>query len=1097
MEAGRKFLLLVEDESLIALDTKQILEGYGYRVHIVKNGVSAVAAVAGNPGIDLVLMDINLGPGIDGTETAALILKDYDLPIVFLSSHVEPAVVAKTEKITSYGYVVKNAGDTVLDASIKMAFKLFEAKIEARDKTAALSHSQRLMQYIIEHLHGEVAVFDREMRYIYVSQSFLAMFQVKRPDVIGRCHYDLFPGLAERIRDAHRRALAGDVVRADDDPFVQEDGRTDWTTWECRPWYEAGGAIGGIILYSEVTTPRKQAEEKLRESEERYRAVFDNSPDAIMLTIPDGGILEANPAAERLFGYSSEELCRMGRKGIIDATDPRLAPALEERSRTGRFFGETAFIRKDGSKFDAEVSSVIFRDREGRARTAVAIRNISDRKRAEEELRKRNQYIEAILDHMPIGFAANTIDDGRVRYMNDLFATTYGWPRDVLTDVERFFVNVYPGSEGEAMKARILDDMRSGDPERMVWNDVRISTQGGGHRYVSARNIPLLEQNLMVSTVWDTTQIHESQEALREAEGRYRLLFEQSPDGIVILDPETARILEFNETAHRQLGYSREEFARLTVSDIEVIETPEITRAHIDRIMREGGDEFETKHRTKDGEIRHILVRARYTSLGGRPIYHCIWRDVTADKGAERALRESEKRLNDILFSMADWVWEVDAAGVYTYSSIQGEALFGRPTADIVGKTPFDLMLPREAERLRPVFREISSRKGVIKDLENWNIGRDGRLICLLTNGVPILDERGELKGYRGVDQDITERKRTETSLIESENKYRALVEGHKDVIFSVSADGRVNYVSPAIIGIYGYPQEDVVGKNLFDFLSPRDKEFFAGQMKETLARGSAVGEYPLSVRDDSTRWIRVASQSVVEREVFVGIRGIMSDITEAKRAGEEIRRQLAEKEILLKEVHHRIKNNIASMSAMLSMQAREQADAAARSALLEAKGRIDSVGILYEKLLLGDGYQDVAAKNYVERLAEAVVSLFPALLKVKLELNVGDFELSRKKMFALGIIINELLTNTLKYAFTDQPEGTVRLELHRAENRVTLVLQDDGIGLPEGFDIEKSGGFGLRLVRMLCEQIDGTFTLKGGAGTRFVVVFEDKTGEG
>jgi CheY-like chemotaxis protein len=127
-----KTILLVEDEAIIALTEKMTLEKYGYRVITARTGEEAVATVEKTPAIDLILMDINLGTGIDGTEAAAIILRQRDIPVVFLSSHTEPEVVAKTEKITSYGYVVKDSSGTVLDASIKMAFKLFEAKIKEK-----------------------------------------------------------------------------------------------------------------------------------------------------------------------------------------------------------------------------------------------------------------------------------------------------------------------------------------------------------------------------------------------------------------------------------------------------------------------------------------------------------------------------------------------------------------------------------------------------------------------------------------------------------------------------------------------------------------------------------------------------------------------------------------------------------------------------------------------------------------------------------------------------------------------------------------------------------------------------------------------------
>jgi PAS domain S-box-containing protein len=126
----------------------------------------------------------------------------------------------------------------------------------------------------------------------------------------------------------------------------------------------------------------------------------------------------------------------------------------------------------------------------------------------------------------------------------------------------------------------------------------------------------------------------------REAETRYRALFEQSPDGIVILDPETARPIEFNTAAHRQLGYSREEFARLSLADIDAAETPSQTRSTIAEVRREGSRDFETLQRTCDGQIRHVHVTAQTVQASGGLVYHCIWRDITERKQAEQRVRE-------------------------------------------------------------------------------------------------------------------------------------------------------------------------------------------------------------------------------------------------------------------------------------------------------------------------------------------------------------------------------------------------------------------------------------------------------------------------
>ena len=139
---------------------------------------------------------------------------------------------------------------------------------ERKQAEEALTHSHDLMRYIIEHNRSDVAVHDRELKYVYVSQSYLQDYRVKERDIIGKHHYDVFPDLPQKWRDVHQRVLAGEILSAEDDPYMREDGTVDWTRWECRPWYEADGLIGGIIVYTEIVTERVRAEEELRKHRE-------------------------------------------------------------------------------------------------------------------------------------------------------------------------------------------------------------------------------------------------------------------------------------------------------------------------------------------------------------------------------------------------------------------------------------------------------------------------------------------------------------------------------------------------------------------------------------------------------------------------------------------------------------------------------------------------------------------------------------------------------------------------------------------------------------------------------------------------------------
>lgn len=288
MNNTAKTILLVEDDAIIALSEKKTIEKQGYNVVHALTGEDAVRLMSiSDNGIDLILMDIDLGQGIDGTEAAQIILKGGDIPVIFLSSHAEPDVIDKVEKITSYGYILKGSDPAVLFASVRMAFRLFDANINLKNSYVAilneiterkkaeekLKYSYELLKYFIKHAQAAIAIHDREMRYLYVSDRYIKDYRVNDSDIIGKHHYDVFPDLPEKWRKVHQLALQGVVSNGDEDPFPREDGSLDWTKWECRPWHDIEGNIGGIIVYTEVITDKVNTLLELKQ----YISVFEKA----------------------------------------------------------------------------------------------------------------------------------------------------------------------------------------------------------------------------------------------------------------------------------------------------------------------------------------------------------------------------------------------------------------------------------------------------------------------------------------------------------------------------------------------------------------------------------------------------------------------------------------------------------------------------------------------------------------------------------------------------------------------------------------------------------------------------------------------------
>jgi PAS domain S-box-containing protein len=322
-----RHILLVEDEAIIALAKQQTLQRNGYVVTIAYSGEQAIAAFREDPEtgeqreFDLVLMDIDLGRGIDGTEAAQTILADREVPVVFLSSHTEPAVVEQTEKITSYGYIVKSSAESVLLASIKMAFRLFEARVNEREALRRAAHSHTLMNYVISHARSAIAVHDRNLNYLYVSEEYLRSYDVESERVIGRHHYDVFPDLPQKWRDVHQRSLRGEIISAEDDVFERADGQVLWTRLESRPWYEDDGSIGGIIINTEVTSRTERLNRILAADRSFLNTLLRTMSEGFLALDSKGRILEANEKAREITGYRYDDLIGTMIDEIVVAAD--------------------------------------------------------------------------------------------------------------------------------------------------------------------------------------------------------------------------------------------------------------------------------------------------------------------------------------------------------------------------------------------------------------------------------------------------------------------------------------------------------------------------------------------------------------------------------------------------------------------------------------------------------------------------------------------------------------------------------------------------------------------------------------------------------
>ncbi|MBI9056118.1 MAG: PAS domain S-box protein [Bacteroidales bacterium] len=386
----KKSILLVEDEAILAMTEKMSLEKYGYSVITVTTGEEAVEAVKSTPGIDLILMDINLGKGIDGTEAAELILKDHDNPIIFVSSHTEKEIVEKTEKITSYGYVVKSSSITVLDASIKMAFKLFEAE-------KGVKNNERRFHELFQNMRSAVAVYnavDNGNDFIFIDFNKAAeqIDKISKENIVGKKVTEVFPGVEEVELFIVFKRVWKTGISEHCPMFQYKDDRIEG--WRDNFVYKLPS--GELVAIYDDITKHKQAEATIKESEAKLKSYIENAPDGVFIADEKGKYLEVNKAACKITGYSEDEL--------LNLTIPELIQE-EYLEKAGNHFQSVAidgyagaklgFVTKSGEKRFWNIDAVKLSE----TRFLGFAKDITERRQGEEKLKESEERFRLLTEN--------------------------------------------------------------------------------------------------------------------------------------------------------------------------------------------------------------------------------------------------------------------------------------------------------------------------------------------------------------------------------------------------------------------------------------------------------------------------------------------------------------------------------------------------------------------------------------------------------------------------------------------------------------------------------------------------------------------------
>ncbi|MFH2114825.1 MAG: transporter substrate-binding domain-containing protein [Spirochaetota bacterium] len=397
------------------------------------------------------------------------------------------------------------------------------------------------------------------------------------------------------------------------------------------------------------------------------------------------------------------------------------------------------------------------------------------------------------------------------------------------------------------------------------------------------------------------------------------------------------------------------------------------------------------------------------------------------------------------------------------------------------------------------ILESWRSKEVVFRTFEQWSrMERLSMVAIVAALVVALLAVTGQYYTIRR--QHRVEQRLRESELVikKSENRLRVVLETIPEgVAVADAATGHFVFVNESLTCMLGYEKDELYTLIPTDIHPPHEIPRVDAIIASSL-RGESVSATEIQVmRKDGTIFLASMETSLLELDSSPCLLGVFSDITERRLYEEKIAALLREKELLLKETHHRVKNNMNTVYSLLSLQARAQQDKGIQSILLDAAGRVQGMRFLYDKLYLSENFRELGVRIFFPPLVEEILGVFSPDPPVSTSLDLDDFVLSAKILSPLAIIINEMVTNSVKYAFDGKTDRQVSLQARKKGSTVTIVYGDNGTGLPDSVNLETSTGFGMQLVGILVEQIDGTINIDRQGGTKYTITVMVPTAKG
>ncbi|MBX2978589.1 MAG: PAS domain S-box protein [Flavobacteriales bacterium] len=724
---------------------------------------------------------------------------------------------------------------------------------------------------------------------------------------------------------------------------------------------------------------------------------------------------------------------------------------------------------------------------------------IAEHRRTQEALRRSKQFARSLVDSsLDMIIAADP--EGWITEYNPAASLRFGW--EVEEVMGKNTEILYANKEQFHM---VKEELRkhgvfSGEIQNITRNGEVFTTYLAASRLIDESGNTIGAMGVSR----DITRMKQDQEALKASEERYRDLFENATDLIQSVDSD-GRFQYVNNAWYNTLGYSPRELRGLRLMDIiHPDHRDECLNKFKSLIDNRTATPIETIFVAKDGSEVLVEGSSNVRMQEGKAVAtRSIFRDVTSVQKAKQRVQEHEAKLKALFQTSEHMFWTVDP-NIKLTSYNQGYAsmmqrLYGKvPDVDRDPKSPRKLFASEDYHAFWEEKYKVALG-GTPVHFETSPLDKGGNRLYNAIFLSPVFGPDGEVTEVFGVGHEITEQKAAESIAEERNARLQAIFQSAANMmIWTLDHDLRITscnrhfqQLTKAHFGIQPEVGDEFLSEHSSKAAGMRNDRYLE-RYKAALRGKPQQFEAELLDVSGKTLWVENFLNPIVVDGVVQEISCLAYDNTDRKTAQMEILRNLQEKEVLLKEVHHRVKNNLQIVSSIFNLQtAHVGEDERVLGLLRDSRDRIRSMAYIHESLYQHKDFSSIDLAGYIDGLSRSLMMSYSLSGKVELHTELEPVELVLDQAIPCGLILNELISNTLKHAFPGQLPGNIRLGLSCSGDLVRISIRDNGPGFPKGLDPNKDGNLGLELVRTLVEQLDGTLEFLPAKGVAVLFTFE------